>query len=633
MTFKHAKFDDSPVMRSLEKVARDKGWVQSEPIKKSASNKVDLKPTSNLTNNILKLCEGLRASGFYDYASDVENKYITFKQAATLYEAFDETGEDIIDRAHPKGGTKLEDLDNAKIHTILEQQLEDLGVVNKEPTGKLATSNDILNAVKKALGAPSNKADGSAVKYKFGQDRAATAPVSPPEASSGITDMAIGTGATMGGVAGIKYLINRLRNTNSLSARTSKALFEELGEKPSKALLQQTMKKIEDEAGKGAINKVLGRGAEQAGEQALKQVVNTGVQKAEQQVGQQLALKGLETVEKKGLEEGAKAVARSPGAWSRILPWVARTAVSADSAVAGATATAGAAVASFAAAALIGAIGGSIIGSKLFDYYLAPDEIKDAGTRLLEQANSLKEDMSPEGQKSIIAFQSSFNEVLNNYAILQSIKENKNPQDLNGLKALSDALWKSNKHSQAIWGWAQDAIDNKSYRSRGGESGHWYSGILSPVTTLFQPFSNLVALAKNYMDVTNRITKLIDDFIYDISAKLNKAEEAQKAQIADKNAPKPGGTAAVPETEKVLKEYDDLQNTIDLYKERVRVRELPNAAALNSWLDKASARTTQYKSVLSGSKFQSDPEILNSSRNSLNSIKTKVDAFQKKWLP
>jgi hypothetical protein len=155
MTFKHVKFEDSAVMRSLEKVASQKGLVKSDPLKKTASKQTDLFPTTNLTENILKLCEGLRHQGFNKYADELEDKFVVYKQAAaaTLYETSPEEGKDLVDAAHPKGSHHLEGLDSdeAVIETILDQHLKDTKVVEKKPTGKLSSSRDILRAVKFVL--------------------------------------------------------------------------------------------------------------------------------------------------------------------------------------------------------------------------------------------------------------------------------------------------------------------------------------------------------------------------------------------------------------------------------------------------------------------------------------------------
>lgn len=170
MTFKHTNFDDSATMRSLIKVAAEKGWVKQEPIQKTASVSEDLSPSDNLTENVIKLCSGLRNSGLDKFADELEIKFLTYKQANSLYGVHKEEGKDLIDAAHPKGGHKMEDLADAVIGTILENRLKILNVVNKKPTGKLASHLDIMKAVKVALGQDSSTlVDGklNEVKNRF----------------------------------------------------------------------------------------------------------------------------------------------------------------------------------------------------------------------------------------------------------------------------------------------------------------------------------------------------------------------------------------------------------------------------------------------------------------------------------
>ncbi len=152
MTFKHIKFEDSPVMRLLERQASKLG-VMPDPIVKEASVEVNLTPSDILIKNIVNLCAGLKAAGFAKHANELENKFFVFKQAQTLYETSKETGEDLVDEAHPKGSAKLDGLDGelAIVETIIDQQLKSIKMTEKSPTGKLASSNDVLKAVKFAL--------------------------------------------------------------------------------------------------------------------------------------------------------------------------------------------------------------------------------------------------------------------------------------------------------------------------------------------------------------------------------------------------------------------------------------------------------------------------------------------------
>lgn len=152
MTFKHGKFEDSVTMRSLVKVAEQKGWVKHEPITKQASVELDLVPTSSLTENVLKLCAGLRQSGMHAYAEEVESKFINYKYANDLYDISGEEGKDLVDAAHPDGSHKMEDMEgDAVIETILDQHLKDMQVVEKKPTGKPVTAFDILKSVRVVL--------------------------------------------------------------------------------------------------------------------------------------------------------------------------------------------------------------------------------------------------------------------------------------------------------------------------------------------------------------------------------------------------------------------------------------------------------------------------------------------------
>lgn len=158
MTLKHINFEDSAVMRSLVKVAHEKGLVKLEPlpVRTAASFvKNDLTPTNNLTENILKLCQGLRSTGLNKYADELEATFVNYKQATirTLYDTTGEEGEDLIDAAHPQGSHQMKGVEgDALVETIFDRHTKMLDVTNKNPTGKLASSQDVINAVKVALG-------------------------------------------------------------------------------------------------------------------------------------------------------------------------------------------------------------------------------------------------------------------------------------------------------------------------------------------------------------------------------------------------------------------------------------------------------------------------------------------------
>lgn len=150
MTYKPTKFDESAVMRSLEKIAIQKGLATPDQIQKKAETKKPVAPTDSFSENLLILCEKLRERGFSKYATELEVKFLTFKKAETnLYDITKETGEDLVDSAHPEGGKKLDSTwnDLGEIETITEQHSKILDVINKMPKGKLANKNAI-NAIK-----------------------------------------------------------------------------------------------------------------------------------------------------------------------------------------------------------------------------------------------------------------------------------------------------------------------------------------------------------------------------------------------------------------------------------------------------------------------------------------------------
>ena len=156
MTFKHVKFQDSPIMRSLERVAQEKGLIKPELLQKQAAvvKKADFTPSSDLMENIFKLCEGMREQGLIKEASELETNYFNYKRAQTLYETTTEKGEDQIHAAHPEGSQQAEGVEGeeATFEDILDQHVKILQKVEKKPSGNLSSTAHILNEVKKALG-------------------------------------------------------------------------------------------------------------------------------------------------------------------------------------------------------------------------------------------------------------------------------------------------------------------------------------------------------------------------------------------------------------------------------------------------------------------------------------------------
>lgn len=145
MSFKHNN-SNSSVAQALEKIALARGLIK--PQEKAKQKELDLEITASLSENILKLCNGLKHYGLDSYAEDLENNFINFKVAEAK-----ETGEDVINSAHPDGSHKLEGVaGDSLVETIIDKHLKMLEIANKEANGKLSSANQIISAVKNALG-------------------------------------------------------------------------------------------------------------------------------------------------------------------------------------------------------------------------------------------------------------------------------------------------------------------------------------------------------------------------------------------------------------------------------------------------------------------------------------------------
>lgn len=158
MTFKH-DLSSSEVLRSLQKVAQQKGLLKPEPLHKTAAPKstTNLVPSDSLLDNVLKLCTGLRQRGFTKQAEDLEANLSSYKKAQTLYQTTPEKGEDVIEFAHPEGSHQLEGIDakndGAVFEDILDRMAKTLQVIEKKPTGKLTEAQQAIKSVKQVMGA------------------------------------------------------------------------------------------------------------------------------------------------------------------------------------------------------------------------------------------------------------------------------------------------------------------------------------------------------------------------------------------------------------------------------------------------------------------------------------------------
>ena len=105
-----------------------------------------------VNEKILSLCSKLRSEGFSKQAEGLESKFLAYKSAAVhLYNTHNETGEDLINAAHPDGDNAICDAADGlgTVETVLSRHKKMVDVITKEPKGKLA-SRSASKLIKKA---------------------------------------------------------------------------------------------------------------------------------------------------------------------------------------------------------------------------------------------------------------------------------------------------------------------------------------------------------------------------------------------------------------------------------------------------------------------------------------------------
>lgn len=138
---------DSMAIRSFIRTMYEKGFIPEETVVKTASETIEI--SNNFNSNVLKLAEKLRSLDLKSYADDLEKNYLNFKLAeADLYKMFSETGEDLIEAAHGKN-VRVDVPGDNLVENIVEQQLKNISIVRKNPTGKLS-SIQAVNMIKSA---------------------------------------------------------------------------------------------------------------------------------------------------------------------------------------------------------------------------------------------------------------------------------------------------------------------------------------------------------------------------------------------------------------------------------------------------------------------------------------------------
>lgn len=133
---------DSETFRALERHAVKRGFFDSEIVKQAADKaqeaEVPLEATGDLLQDLCKLADGLRSKGFDKQADTLERNILIYKSAASnLYDVTGETGEKLLDFAHPDGDvTVVGEGELAKVETPQSLAKKVREVAEKQPSGK-----------------------------------------------------------------------------------------------------------------------------------------------------------------------------------------------------------------------------------------------------------------------------------------------------------------------------------------------------------------------------------------------------------------------------------------------------------------------------------------------------------------
>jgi hypothetical protein len=136
----------------------------------------DKKLSNNLFESLVILSESLREKGFKAESMALDEKIRNYKTAEVhLYNAFEETGEDLVNRAHPDGEVEMAPSKGG--HGVVETQNTEhakvLKVVEKVPHGKLSEAQSLVSMAASVLGIEKAGQDDGAYfsqrKYLEGQ--------------------------------------------------------------------------------------------------------------------------------------------------------------------------------------------------------------------------------------------------------------------------------------------------------------------------------------------------------------------------------------------------------------------------------------------------------------------------------
>jgi len=590
MSFKQTKHWDSEVMRSLEKVAYEKGLVKPEPLQKQASvtKKADITPTPDLMQNIIKLCSGLRSEGLEKEAVEIETNFLNYKYAQTLYETSKEKGEDLVNAAHPQGSHKLEGLDSeeAVVEDIVDRHNKMKTVVDKKPTGKYASSQDILNAVKVTLGAdPLAKERGnlSAKKSLHKQADIKDHPV-----ISAITTAL----ATYGGIA-LSRALKKIIADYALRGRIGaygvaaldKAILGQLSAQATNALNAQ----IATQMATGSVSAAAGPAATAA--------VNTAIAAGPTAVATGAAA-GVA-----GAGAGAGAAGTAGVAGAGVAAETAGVGAGVAAETAGAAGLFGTLAAAVVAAGAAGIVLGAIINSKLYDADFYSKDLKEAGDKVVAYAQQVDDN---DIKVKAVQFKSAFSKILSSASVAKPVgdPQNVSPQDLaSNLKAIGN--YGSNLSIASNIALEIDKVID--------DSSHWYSGF----TSFFESKArhDLNASVEGFINLASSISEQVSDLHHKLLQKLKELKAAQS----------PGGSS------ELVRDFNEYAKQIVEWKTKATALQaagkLPNADKVLDWLNRSGKEIND-----SYFKFKNEPNQLAVTKKYLDdfnqNIKAPLDAFK-----
>lgn len=139
---------DSETYRALERHAAKRGFFDTEIVKQAADQaqevELPLEATGDLLQDLCKLADGLRAKGFDQQANTLERNILIYKSASSnLYDVTGETGDDLLDFAHPEGDvTVVGEGELAKVETQKGTAKKVREIAEKAPTGKAGSKSE-----------------------------------------------------------------------------------------------------------------------------------------------------------------------------------------------------------------------------------------------------------------------------------------------------------------------------------------------------------------------------------------------------------------------------------------------------------------------------------------------------------